>query len=532
MDMPMSNGRPSATILRASPQQASRDQQQTTTEDNQEDTSAPPIIKDIIERPPERTSKQTKKSNRTSRFATQKQGFPSVHMPLGTFARRKVRIQSKTTTTKPTALPPTTENSIHQASANDANDMLASMSALEIKEHQQELTAALSPETIAFLKSRKSKTNKPQQETSSTKPVTTKDRSAKERLAQLVSSVKTHSDLDAVYHAELQEAHPLEPTTSTTANNFALACDLLRSNNPRQTLWAAKTVHNELPRRPDEWPLILPVSIRCLLDEPVTRTGPVQGVLHTYLLQSLYQMLLMAVREEHAMDVRKEASPSCSSIYRHYFMDDAVPMPPLDTAYQTTPLKPIQVPQSNHSSATTTAAYATSSSSTSAQSDGEAFVKDPLWTLMAKMRILPRLDALLQHPDLPYHAWLASCGILILLCQRSPGVASAMVHHKTLLPRVLDYTILQPLYVSTDVPWIRYSCSFHCRHSGSQSTGRISRHSHRLHFGTYRSCPFGQNLATAREPRTHDCSIGSTNTRTSHKVFVCDGTVTLEGYHQ
>jgi hypothetical protein len=559
MEMPMTGGRPAAKVVRASPgsntgkSTSTRPQARTNpVATNNNATVAPsepetkasdrptttiprPIIGEVLERPV--TNRKTAKSRATkgkvSRFAQQQQlsntnansvnGFPSVHVPLGTFVTRKNQNQQQPnpSSSAQTSSPPplvkranknaisqkdgnninsnnnNNNNNIYQASGKDAEGMLSQMTPDEIREKKQELESALSPEMMAFLKRRgaQKRTQQPQPQPTPTVTPTNKrppskyyvdERSEKERLAKLMASVRTHQDLDSAYHAEMQQAHmlekddrddydddgknmpsssPLQSTDDVKKNNknFPLACDLLRSTSPRQALWAARIVSKELERRVQDnysnddddddslkIPIALSVSLRCLLDNPLSAGG----VLHTYMLQSLYSLLLLYAVPDHKLYVSSSAPPSDADIYQDYYMDDAVPTPPLATAYPGAstpqPLTTMVDSDGNHKPTTTTAAsaaaYATSSSATSAQADGQAFQKDPMWTLLSKMKIIPRLAQLLSlnaDEELPPEAWGAACGILGMLSQRSPGAASAIVHHKTLMRCILDRTFFR-----------------------------------------------------------------------------------------
>ena len=492
-------------------------------------------------------------------------GFPSVHVPLGTFCRKGTNSgngrgssgnpsnpptlasapPSDTTPTttmasssssssslprnkshhQPTTRPPPphhqhggggiTTESLLEAAHKDAQGMLQGMTLQEIRQEQDELTKALSPETLAFLQSRRAGLRRGNQNndnhnhhpndnsttTSTTLQSPTKraETSAgsverrtiqeeKERLANRLSQVKTHQDLDQAYHEIMKEQHPLERHNNNqqqhpdgdppekgeddddinNKNNFALACDLLRSTNPRQTLWAARVVHHTLlvdveqQKQPQphhchgltvksrHWPLLLPVSLRCLLDQPVQSDSGY--LLHTYVLRSLYSLLKLTAHRDHVIEMNPDALPSPGEVYVHCFLDDAIPSPRLDLAYSSSLVKPlVTTPEGD----TTTnngggddnpvappAAYSTESSSTSAQADGEAFDRDPMWTLLSKMKLVPRMAQLLSttsedYFDWPPEAWVSIMGILAMMAQRSPGAASAMAHHVDILPRIV-----------------------------------------------------------------------------------------------
>jgi len=582
MNMPMpEGGQPSAQVIRSSQssntaattrQQPQRIATSQISQRPQVDSSAggavdtpamlpPSIVGEIVEHsvsPMERKTTRFQRKHKQSRFAqqtkasqfqqqnlssnglSQNAGFPSVHMPIGTFVNKPKQSQRKATkVSKPTSKPipqvaeqPQSEQeSMQQASKRDATNMLAQMSSEEIQSHQRDLEAALSPNVKAFLKARSLQKKKQQEQKeepiveedttpdASTEPETlietkkteTNSQEEKERLAKLMSSVRTHQDLDRAYHQEMQQAHPLEHetplvdagegTTDATLPNdsnddpvvdkdFDMACDLLRSSAKRQTLWAARLVSQSLSERVRElqqeklgqrrtskttkrknWPLLLPISLRCLMDEPIHG----QGILHTYVLQALYSLLLLNAVDDHlvwvdstsrtggtmkgvrngndengempAISRELSSSPwSEKDMYQHFFMDDAIPTPPLDTAYPSNTVQPLAVDNSGKSSKPV-AAYSTSSSSTSAMEDAKAFEKDPMWTLLSKMRIIPRLSQLLCPKNdalmLPEEAWIASCGILAMLGQRSPGAASVIVHQKSLFSQILDRCLMR-----------------------------------------------------------------------------------------
>ncbi|CAJ1950796.1 unnamed protein product [Cylindrotheca closterium] len=530
----------------------------------------PSIVGDVVEHsvsPMERKTTRFQRKQNQSRFSQQAKasqfqqqqhqegqsnnagpllpnaGFPSVHMPIGTFVKKPKQSQRSTTkgkkpTRKPIVAekPPSEQDSMQQASARDATNMLAQMSMEDIQSHQRDLEAALSPDIKAFLKARSQQKNKKKQQqdqteepvvgveedatpepTESETPIMEKKKTEKnpqqekERLAKLMSSVRTHHDLDQAYHQEMQQAHPLEheplldageqgTTDASTLPNdnsrndpvdkdFDMACDLLRSTVKRQTLWAARLVSQSLSERVRElqqeklghtssktsttkknWPLLLPISLRCLMDEPIHG----QGILHTYVLQALYSLLVLNAVDDHLVWVDSStrtgrtmeggdnknnqngelptiATDLSSSrwsekdMYQHFFMEDAIPTPPLDTAYPSNTVQPLAVDTGKSSSSV--AAYSTSSSSTSAMEDAKAFEKDPMWTLLSKMRIIPRLSQLLCPKNdalmLPEEAWIASCGILAMLGQRSPGAATVIVHQKSMFEQILDRCLMR-----------------------------------------------------------------------------------------
>jgi hypothetical protein len=523
MELPMGS-RPAAKVIRSSPQvkkaTTTTAKKKATKITKPKESSVPPpaeapaeeagpgpaapasfhMVGSVVERSTTTTDDDDfQKPNRAaggkklSRFAQQQlhntNGFPSVHVPLGTFVSKKAQprpverkppqvLSSASASTTATPLGASTTaspnansiSSLVQASGQEAQSMLAGMSTEEIQDAQQELQSSISPETRAFLQQRAAKKKQKPQPHANTQPhanaqrnknipapttlpqprkprlqATTADEvQEKQRLAKLVSAVQTHQDLDQAYQTEMQQEHPLlvgEDIKKEQGGkvDFQMACSLLRSTVPRQNLWASKAVRDVLvqkAKQPEtavrDWPVILPVSLRCLLDQPPTANG---FIVHTYVLQSLESLVLLGTlainHDNETLD------------YQLCYMDDAVPTS-ASNAFPAVSVQPLVVDEQKGPVA---AAYATSSSSTSANQDGEAFEKDPLWTLLSKMRILPRLAQLLEHEHhvvLPQEAVMSICAILHRLCQRSPGAASAIAHHPTLVQRIFERTLQQP----------------------------------------------------------------------------------------
>lgn len=501
LDHASSSGAPAARVIRkstpgvkiappkgkhyaATPSDQSDETQQHGKAKAETDTPVEPVLGNIKERP--RGGDKGRRRRRATAQPTRAptDGFPSLQRPLGTFAPKKASaaatrapvrpsstIPDDTTTRRAppaTTIASTTTNkddidALIQASAQEADQMLAGMSQDEIRASAQELQTLLSPQSLAFLQQRQ----KPKTGTSSTSPVPVQstndisnnsrtigshdndndpnaaERREKERVAKLLAGVQTYDDMDAVYRAEMgEQALDFVPpssstTTTTTADPFVVACDLLRSTAPRQMLWGIRHVRdglasaqrrgtegNVLPGRRDDYPTVLPVSLRCLLDrEPNPNNG---FILHTYTLEALYSLLRLRCPEEHAVDLTDTESRDGASLYQFVLGEDAVPTPSIETVYQSSQVKPLSLGQHEN------VAYATASSSETAVQDGEKFAKDPLWTLLSQMRIIPRLAFLFQF-SLPVEAWVAAARILSMLAHRSPGAATAMVQHKTLL---------------------------------------------------------------------------------------------------
>ena len=437
--------------------------------------TAPAVLGNIVERPRTRGRRRHRQDQATTNItrATPSQGFPSLQPPLGTFTPRAGSGTAKTcialATTKPSSTdttPSTKSNSkytnpdnlqaLKQASAKEADQILAEMSTQEIRASAEELRAMLSPDNIAFLQRRrrsKSATNdaaKIVQATQSTHDTAEEERLEKERVAKLLSSVQNYSDMDALYQAETGQMPELgkphdDHSDNASSDTFPVACDLLRSMAPRQVLWAVRVVRDRLAqdlakddtslRLPTRakwpYPTLLPVSLRCLLDQTINRGN--SFALHTHALQALHLLLRLRCAKEHDVDFSDSNAVLAddTAIYQLVFGQDAVPTHPIGSVYKASRVKPLSVGEHEH------VAYATSSSSATALQDGQKFTQDPLWTLLSQMQIIPRLTALFQcGNNLPQEAWLASLGILAMVAQRAPGAASAMVQHKTLLKDV------------------------------------------------------------------------------------------------
>ena len=487
MEQPMSGGRPAATVIRPSPpvKKSNNDSDQRVCQEPDEPTLSedlPPIIGSIIERDvptftnPGSASQMRPKSHFVAQRAKpafdRNTGLPSVKMPVGTFVRdmhkrttRPVEAQEK---------PSKPSDSIQDACQRNAQVMLAQMTPSEIHENIQDLQAALSPETLAFFKKRGQSRIKANEASEPTSTRSTDNSSRKEeqgteiqplealdqvddveeklRISSLLSSIRTYEDLDAAYAREVGiNAH--EEQETPIDDDWYTACNLLRSTSSRQTIWAARVVCQHLESDVlagklfsvgghESWPYpkVLVVSLRCLLDVPISQTNGL--ILHMYALRSLYALLRLRVHADHVVDVSC-SSETPASIYQEYFMDDAVPTPPFGTCYPSILAQPLASTNDGN-----TIAYSTTSSSTSVQQDGEAFTKDPLWTLLTRMRILPRLADLLSSSDgkinLPDESILAICGILSMLSMRSIGAASVISNHPVILSSLLRIAAFPP----------------------------------------------------------------------------------------
>jgi hypothetical protein len=488
MEQPMGDGRPAATVIRASPPTKKPNDDSDQRDDHVTDHAVkieelPPILGSVIERDVSTCAKpgSATQLRPKSHFAAQRKkpaadrntGFPSVKMPIGTFLKDSSRTRTiRPVTTHPKPAKPS--DAFQRNNQRDAEAMLAQMTTSEISESVQDLHAALSSETIAFLKERgqrRAETNgvseptftsstaksnsrrKEEQGTDrQTLGISGNDVEEKVRVSSLLSSIRTYDELDAAYEKEIG-TNTQENQETPVEDDWNIACNLLRSTSSRQSVWAAGIVCQHLESDVvagksfpvgghESWPYpkVLVVSLRCLLDAPFSQTNGL--ILHTHVLRSLYALLRLRAHPDHIVDVSC-LSETPASIYQEYFLDDAVPTPPFGTCYPSISAQPLA--STLHGDAI---AYSTASSSTSAQQDGEMFTKDPMWTLLTRMRILPRLAQLLSSVggkiNLPDEAIVAICGILSMLSMRAIGAASAISQHSIILASVLKLAALPP----------------------------------------------------------------------------------------
>lgn len=323
------------------------------------------------------------------------------------------------------------------------------------------------------------------------------------RMAHVLSSIRTLDELDDAYrdaNQRLQSSPSSENelkniNTVAKEDEFPLACQLLRSSSPAQSLWACRVVYNRLRAvhrqknakrfrlRPmmsndhddaEEWPfpILLPVSLRCLLDS----TFPLSGgsmMQSTYVLQSLDLLCQLRACTDHVVDLTVhenndfDENDSDAVIFQRDCLDDAVPTLPLSSCYASAPsLTTTENDTVDLNSSSAAYAVTLPGSSTGAKNDGEEFIRDPLWTLLARMRVIPCLAQLLRHGHrisileerdfisedsnqekktglLPPELLTAVCGILAMAGQRSPGAASAIVNHPTMMNDLVGMTLIR-----------------------------------------------------------------------------------------
>jgi len=394
--------KPAARVIRSSKRPEPKPSMQGREEKDRSDVErlGQLAIGNIVER------KRTKKKKRMGVPKPNRNGFPSYSRPVGSLVQRE---------------------SSKSQDAPSTSTALSGMFPEEIEDSIAEVQSILSPQSIAFLKERgkkklertqpcnpnESKSGVKDNYEEDTELTPEKEQAEKERLAELLASIQTYEDLDeAVGHGPPSE----KPT-------FQTACNLLRSSSRRQQLWAAKTVSEKLKldvdKRiveggvPKEYPPLLPVSLRCLLDVPSS-----QWMLQALALDSMYSLLQLLCSSDYLYIDREDEWQSC-------FLDDTIEVPPV--TYTSDKVKAISVEAKP-------VAYATESTTQTAESDGDAFYRDPLWTLVSRMRLLPVLARISPSKE----ALTAATGILYLLCQRARGVATAIAQQTKLLERWSD----------------------------------------------------------------------------------------------
>ncbi|KAL9180097.1 LOW QUALITY PROTEIN: hypothetical protein ACHAXT_008067 [Thalassiosira profunda] len=442
-------------------------------------------------------------------------GFPSLDIaPVGAFTRSgrtTARAQNPTNIERAEAVPTSTSTATASTTKPiagkdaelGADSMLANMSLEEIRSGVEEVQSILSAESIEFLRKRgrqklaSSKesdtkgTGISRNQTASSKVIPAlakreeiqleekKEQEEKEKMAELLSSVRTPDDMDRVYQEALQLGlAPELPASSlgsveggTSAGedgdermkNLHTATSLLRSTAPRQRLLGARTLCHILEEDakassvsacPDDmkamrktYPQLLPVAIRCLLDDAIATFQTSGGrLLLSLVLRCIRALMALFVHRYHVVDVTLETSDGCSdpfALYQTWFMRDISHVPPGTELYAPTQITPI-AGEANKASC-----YRADSSAATAESDSKAFFNDPAWTLLSRMRILPCLSDVLRCLSADYATGTAIsqetiqsiCGTLAMLAVRSPGAAGAIARHKGILPFLISYCL-------------------------------------------------------------------------------------------
>lgn len=464
-------------------------------------------------------------------------GFPSLDIaPVGTLTRKGRLCNDDSVHSKPSmaSCPPdklsqiqsnldkniSTLGSAGQSKLTDdvgnaADSMIANMSPEEIRDALDEITSVLSADSIAFLnkRGREKLTKSPsrvQQNFSSIRKCPVKatikndvapsredeieqeeqrEREAKEKMAQILSSVRTHEDMDRAYNEAVKLGLATELPSSTLEEGEAIllkhenssadpncrhkylhvATSLLRSTSPRQRLLGAKTICTILeedtnqiiksregkisrPRENDDrsslkhsYPPLLPVAIRCLLDEAISTSHTSSGrILLGIVLRCINSLMILFVHPYHVVYIGQSSyhATDASSLYQTCFMSDIFHVPPGSLLYPPTEIEPIEDEGARDASC-----YRTNSSAVSAESDSKAFYTDPAWTMISRMKMIPCISKVVTcllegfGEKIPITDLRPVFGILAMLAVRSPGAAVAIASHREILPVLLSFCI-------------------------------------------------------------------------------------------
>lgn len=453
----------------------------------------------------------TSKSTRTASSNAAISGFPSFDIPVGALTRKgKLNSNSnaKTSTTtrkagkqslfKSSLSSSTTNTSMpganvqHKITKNGTNDenseadqMLANMSQSEIQKSVAEIESMLSAETIQFLKSRRKSKNKVDvhgksndgdeqvgvEQVSNQKDQMVTKSVEKEKTSS--PAMNNHTPLqdakamDAMVIAKVEEEEKVNELKNDHGNDLneselESASKLLRSTAMRQRILGAKNMcelldervqqdldnHRESREDSSEYPDLLPVALRCILDTPAPHKHP---QLLSYTLRCVYNLLLLFVHPCHRVPLKSLSGrgDDVEIIYQQEFMQDAVLTSTASELYSKQ--KGVKL---DAKSDLGEGCYATNASAESAASDAKSFYSDPAWILLSKMRIIPCLShLLLSHARinrqskeefstlLSVEAVTSICGILGMLSLRSPGAAVAIVQHKDLMSSLVSLTL-------------------------------------------------------------------------------------------
>jgi len=408
--------------------------------------------------------------NNNKAIPMHKNGFPSFDIPVGSLTRRG-RIDAKTA--QISKMESTGKGTKDTTTQSQADTILASMTQSEIKESVAEIESVLSPEMIKFLKSRKKvapsnpksssgiiETNKQISKNDSIQQSKAQNQRTmsveeKSRIGELLSNIKSEEELDEIFVTTMGINNEVEEIENES--DLESATKLLRSTAHRQRILGAKTISELLEKRffdiitdkmipqsnrletDDSYPMMLPVALRCLLDlaSPEKHTQ-----LFSYTLRSLHILvLLFSHQSNHVYFTRTETvvRDDMSSLCQLHFLNDNVPTPSARLLYAS-----MTLPNKDGDSETKIQGYySTDSSAESVEKDGKAFYKDPLWTLLSRMRILPCVSHIISsHPaGLSIESVTAICAILSMLSLRSPGAACAIAQHKSILPSLISLTL-------------------------------------------------------------------------------------------
>ncbi|KAL7483615.1 hypothetical protein ACHAW6_009253 [Cyclotella cf. meneghiniana] len=304
-------------------------------------------------------------------------------------------------------------------------------------------------------------------------------RAEKEKTANVLSSVRTPEDMDRAYNealilglatalpsSTLETEYSRESSdgqASSNLNDIQMLTSLLRSTALRQRLLAAKSLCSVLEsdfnkmidyRRMKSftcdddkntlsktgYPPLLPVALRCLLDDAIAISHtPLGHTLLSLALQCVQYLLMLFVHPYHLVcitqTVNVKEDPNVLS--QTCFMSEVSHIPAGSELYPPTTIEPFC------NEGDIKGCYRADSSSANAESDSKSFYDDPAWTLLSRMRIIPFLSNAIvcvsKYTSTETLVFIersisSICGILALLSVRSPGVAAAISGHKVILP--------------------------------------------------------------------------------------------------
>jgi len=490
-----SNAGPRSGPAVAASSQSTTDQHNNTIDGSMKRGARPIVISENIrERPAGRCgSSITNGPKRASRFRQRnrskigavdvptKGGFPSLDAaPVGKFTR-KGRVNSSS---MKASLPSQRVNAVthtkQQQPDSSSESALAHMSSEEIADGIAEVESVLSAASIAFLKRRgkQKMSDKPKdnrlKETNAIRPTPgynhlsrgdQRDQYEKQFISSLLSTVRTPEDMERVYSEAVEKglAPELpsssldieEPNVTCSENrdrhrSIQIATSLLRSTAHRQRLLGARSLCEILeedvgtftesgPKR-TAYPELLPVALRCLLDDAVATYRTSSGrLLLTFAIRCIAAITKLCVHPLHAAVMSiDDDSKDPFSLYQTHFMSDISHYPPGGKLYPPTKIAPIE------NNSPSNACYRSDSSAATAESDSKAFYDDPAWTLLSRMRIIPCIaDVIPSLPNDPSTGITiqSMLDILAMLSVRLPGAASAIAMHERILPFILSHCL-------------------------------------------------------------------------------------------
>lgn len=430
----------------------------------------------VMERknPKEPTKKISKfKLRQMQKNESTKSGFPSFDIPVGKLTRSGGKARANFNTPTSSSPQQTVKKEKVIASVkndqSDADKMIANMSKEEISESISEIESILSPDMINFLKNRKKTTKVSQSpkgaekksiinqksEAQEKKDVQTLKPSTDNRTntSKLLSNIRTEEELEKAF-VETFNSTLVTEDKDENETSLEKATELLRSTSTRQRLMGAKIAcelleerlknqkSNEPVEKSCDYPDLLPVALRCILDAPSPFK---QQQIILFSLKALSILVRLFVHPEHRLNVECKIDRNTENdVYQQYFMNDDAPITASSKLYQSDSKAPASaIPAAD-------GCYTTDASAESAKADAAAFYSDPAWTLLSRMRIIPCLSNIL----LSYQKVKSSvdfsiesstiesiCTILCTLSLRSPGAAVAMAQNKHLFPVLINMTL-------------------------------------------------------------------------------------------